>query len=80
MRVRLLLFASYAEALGRAEQALDLPAGSTVADILARLRQDPAANRLPPSPLVAVNQKYAKPDTVLHDGDEVALVPPVAGG
>ncbi len=80
MRVQLLLFASYAEALGRTELSLDLPPGSSVADVLARVRQDPAAGRLPPSPLVAVNQRYAKPDTLLRDGDEVALIPPVAGG
>ncbi len=78
VRVRLPLFASYAEALGRSEMALALPAGSSVADVLARPRQDPAAGRLPPSPLVAVNQRYAKPDTLLADGDEVALIPPVA--
>ncbi len=80
MRIRLLLFASYAEALGRSEMPLDLPDGSSVAAVLARLREDPAAGRLPPSPLVAVNQRYAKADTVLGDGDEVALIPPVAGG
>ncbi len=30
--------------------------------------------------LVAVNREYAAADTVLRDGDEVALFPPVAGG
>lgn len=80
MRVRLLFFASYAEAFGRVEQSLELPAGASVGDAVAMLKRDPAAARLPPSPLVAVNQRYAKPDTKLADGDEVALIPPVAGG
>ena len=80
MRVRVRFFASYAEAFGREEMALELRAGASVADCVAAVRTDPAAGRLPPSPLVAVNQKYARPETPLADGDEVALIPPVAGG
>ena len=80
MRVRLLFFASYAEAFGRTEQPLELPPGATVADCVAELRKDPRATRLPPSPLVAVNQRYVRLDAPLSDGDEVALIPPVAGG
>lgn len=80
MRVRVRFFASYAEVFGRDEMALELRAGSTVADCVAALRADPLAARLPPSPLVAVNQRYARPETPLADGDEVALIPPVAGG
>lgn len=80
MRVRVLFFASYAEAFGRTEQALDLADGATVADCVTAIRADPAASRVPPSPLVAVNQRYARPETLLAEGDEVALIPPVAGG
>ena len=80
MRVRVRFFASYAETFGRDEMGLTLAAGASVADCLAAIRADPAAARLPPSPLVAVNQRYAKPETLLADGDEVALIPPVAGG
>jgi molybdopterin converting factor small subunit len=35
---------------------------------------------MPQQPLVAVNLTYASGDHVLADGDEVALIPPVAGG
>lgn len=80
MRITLLFFASYAEAFGRSEQVLELGAGATVADLLAAVRAAPGAARLPPAPLVAVNQHYARPDTPLSEGDEVALIPPVAGG
>ena len=80
MRIRLLLFASYAEALGRDEILLDLPAGATAGDALATVRSRPGAERLPPKPMLAVNQRYAKADAVLAEGDEVALIPPVAGG
>ncbi len=80
MKVHALFFASYAEAFGRSEQAIELPAGATVDDFVAAIRTDPAAARVPPHPLVAVNQRYARADTKLADGDEVALIPPVAGG
>jgi molybdopterin converting factor small subunit len=40
----------------------------------------PGADRLPPEPLVAVNERYARRDHVLVAGDEVAIIPPVAGG
>jgi molybdopterin converting factor subunit 1 len=80
VRVTVRLFASYAEAFGREEFALEVPAGGTVADALALLRQEPAGARVPPQPLVAVNQRYARPEQPLADGDEVAVIPPVAGG
>ncbi len=80
MKVRLLLFAMYAEALGAHEMPLELPAGATAADALAAVRRRPGAESLPPKPLIAVNQRYAKSETELHEGDEVALIPPVAGG
>lgn len=79
MKVRVLYFASYAEAFGREKETRDLPAGATVADLVNAIRSE-GGGRLPPAPLVAVNQRYVKPDVLLADGDEVALIPPVAGG
>ena len=78
--INVLLFASYAEMLGAQSLAVDLPAGSTVADLIAQIRRRPGADRLPASPLVAVNQQYASPSSRIELGDEVALIPPVAGG
>ena len=80
MTVRVLLFASYADALGSPELSLDLPEGSRVSDVVERLRLLPGADRLPPAPLVAVNAAYAAAGAVLGPGDEVAIIPPVAGG
>ncbi len=80
MSVRVLLFASYAEALGRDEVALDVPVTATVADVLEQLRTLPGAERLPPKPLVAVNARYAHLADLVSAGDEVAVIPPVAGG
>ena len=80
MTVTLLLFASYADALGASSLDMELPRDSTVGDVLSVVRAHPGAERLPPSPLVAVNQRYATLDSVVREGDEVALIPPVAGG
>jgi molybdopterin converting factor small subunit len=78
--MRVLLFASYADALGAASLDVALPAGATVADLVSTVRSMPGAGRLPPEPLVAVNLAYATSDVVLDPDDEVALIPPVAGG
>ena len=74
------LFASYAEAAGTDEMSVMLPAGATAADCLAAVRAAPWAARVPPGPALAINRRYAKGDVVLQDGDEVAVIPPVAGG
>jgi len=78
--VTVLLFASYADALGR--QAINLPLDerATVADVVRRLSALPGAAGLPPRPVVAVNEVYASYDREVREGDEVAVIPPVAGG
>ena len=81
MRVRLLLFAQYRDFAGTSELEVDVPAGATAASIVDALRrQGNGFERIPAAAAVAINQEYAAPDTPLRDGDEVALIPPVAGG
>ena len=80
MTVQVLLFASYADALGASRLAVDLPAGATVGDLLAHVRQLAAGKRVPDRPLVAVNRRYAHDDHPVTSTDEVAIIPPVAGG
>lgn len=80
MPLTVLLFASYADAFGAPSISLDIPPGATVADVLAELRGRPGAERLPHAPLVAVNQRYARASSPVAAGDEVAIIPPVAGG
>jgi molybdopterin converting factor subunit 1 len=79
MTVTVLLFASYAEQLGTSSMTIELPEGARVDEALSRV-QASAAGRLPPKPLVAVNQSYARGSDVLRAGDELAIIPPVAGG
>ncbi|HEX7121297.1 MAG TPA: MoaD/ThiS family protein [Gemmatimonadaceae bacterium] len=80
MTVRVLLFASYADALGTPELSLDVPAGARVRDVIDRVRTLAGSDALPPAPLVAVNAAYARSDDAVAPGDEVAIIPPVAGG
>jgi len=80
MTVNVLLFASYADSLGMNQFELELSSGSTVGDVLGHVRSLAGADRLPPNPLLAVNERYARRDKKLNAGDQVAIIPPVAGG
>jgi molybdopterin converting factor subunit 1 len=75
------LFARLRELAGAAELARDVPAGSTALDVwndLAREFPDFAGYSRVIS--VAVNAEYARLSADVHDGDEIAFLPPVSGG
>jgi sulfur-carrier protein len=78
--VRVLLFASYAEALGQASLTLTVPVPATVAAVLQLLRRQPGGEVLPERPLCAVNLEQARLDSPVKSGDEIAVLPPLAGG
>jgi len=79
--VRTLFFAAYKDLLGRATMEVELPEGATVGDLVAGLRERGRPfSDLPERPAIAVNREYAPPDLELGAGDEVAFIPPVAGG
>jgi len=80
MRIRTLLFAVYRDMARADELDVELPVGATAGDLVRHLRALPGLDRLPAEPALAVNQAYAPLSTTLSDGDEVALLPPVAGG
>ena len=78
--VHVLLFASYADSLGADALDLTLPAPATISAIVAHLRDLPGGNQLPAKPLCARNLTHATPDDPVAEGDEVAILPPLAGG
>jgi sulfur-carrier protein len=80
LTVRVLLFASYADTLGFDSVELSFEASATVADVLDRLRALPGGDRLPPRPLCALNLTHVRSDAPLSAGDELAILPPLAGG
>jgi len=77
---RVLLFARYAECFGAESLEVSLPTSATVADLVRALRQLPGGELLPPQPLVAVNLTQVGSAYPLVAGDEIALLPPLAGG
>ncbi len=80
-KVTILLFAQYAEAVGRSRVEISLPGGATVADLLSEFRRQVAgAASLPERLMCAVNLSHVLPGHQLRDGDEVAVLPPLAGG
>lgn len=81
MRIRLLHFASFREAVGRDEESREVAEGTRVRELWTALGAEvPLFRRFATAPPAAVNREYVAPDTVLREGDEVAFLPPVAGG
>jgi MoaE-MoaD fusion protein len=81
MRVTILFFGVLKERLATERETLELPEGATVSALLGHFRPRlPEQPKLWSSLAVAVNRNYVSPDCVLHEGDEVALLPPVSGG
>ncbi len=80
LTIQVLLFGSYAERLGRAAVELALPTPATIADAVAQLRSFPGGDHIPPRPLCALNLSQAPLETRLSADDELALLPPLAGG
>jgi len=81
MKVRLLYFAVLRDITGKSEAEVSLAEGTRAGEVWEAMRRDYtklAAYEHPP--LIAVNESYASADTLLHDGDELAFIPPVAGG
>jgi molybdopterin synthase catalytic subunit len=82
MQVTLRFFANVRERLGSGERSVELPEGSDVAAVRALVNDLVGAELAPlmDRSMVMVNQEYAQPGDLVHDGDEVAFIPPVSGG
>lgn len=79
--VRTRFFAAYRDLVGAPEVSVELREGATVGDLVAELRRrGHPFDALPSEPAVAVNLSYAPLTERLGGGDEVAFIPPVAGG
>jgi MoaE-MoaD fusion protein len=81
MRVRVLYLGILKELSGRESEWIDLNEGSTVGDAWSELGvRLPKLAQYHRSIATAVNHSYAPPSTLLQEGDELALLPPVSGG
>lgn len=81
MRIRVLVFGQLKDIFGRQEDALDVPPGTRLSDLMARYAQQfPRFKPMAGSIACSINREYATASAVLHEGDEIGLLPPVSGG
>ena len=75
------LFAVYQEAFDVSELVLDFPDGTPVQAVCDRLiSEHPKLSKWREITRFGVNLQFVEPDTILQNGDEVVLIPPVNGG
>lgn len=82
MNIRVRLFAICRERTGKDEVELSFTQEQvTVEEALdALMAQEPSLQDLRSAIRIAVNQSFASPESVVKDGDELAMIPPVSGG
>jgi MoaE-MoaD fusion protein len=81
MRVRVLFFGALKEVLGASSEAMEIPNGASIRDLLAHYEAKvPGLKRWLPVLAISLNQRYASPESKLSPDDEIALLPPVSGG
>jgi molybdopterin synthase catalytic subunit len=81
VKITVQFFSFFRQLTGQTEMPVELPAPATVADLLAALyRQHPRLQEAEKTTLIAVGVEFAKPQDSLHEGDVVALMPPLQGG
>lgn len=81
MRITVLYFASLRQRVGSKQETLEIAEGASIADLKAAvLAAHPELDSHMPTTIASVNREFAEGDHVVHDGDEVALFPPVSGG
>ncbi|MHA0035693.1 molybdopterin converting factor subunit 1 [Deinococcus sp. PESE-13] len=78
MQIRAVFFARLRREVGLQELTLDVPDGADVRAVAEQLERERGVSLR--GCMVAVNETYASPEQLLHEGDEVAFLPPVAGG
>src|SRR5664279_1359058 len=81
MRVRVLFFGMLKDLVGRPAEESDFPEGSDLGTIFEKYAVlHPRLREVAKSIVIARNQEFAALSTVVHEGDEVAFLPPVSGG
>ncbi|MBD2433619.1 MULTISPECIES: MoaD/ThiS family protein [Fischerella] len=81
IKITVKLFAAYQEAYGVPELVLEFPENTPVVAVRDRLiAEHPELSKWRDVTRFGVNLIFVEPDTILQDGDEVVLIPPVSGG
>ena len=81
MRVTIRLFARLRDIAGAAELPRDIAPGATIGTVWRQLTGEfPTLAEYERSISSSLNADYARMDAEVHDGDEIAFLPPVSGG
>ncbi len=81
--IKVLYFATIKEKLGTESETVPYQEGMTLAQLLSELSgKHPGMGELTASKrfLYAINQEVSEPESLLKDGDEIAILPPLSGG
>jgi molybdopterin converting factor subunit 1 len=81
MKVRTKFFAAIKDVVGTPEVELELPEGITAGELFQQYcQQHTLLSRYANNTMISVNLEFVAPETRLHEGDEIAFIPPVSGG
>ena len=81
MRVKVLFFGMLRDIVGRAEEQIELEDGSRLQSVFERYAGEfPRLRELASSIVLACNHEFCDRSVTIHDGDEIAFLPPVSGG
>ena len=81
MRVTVRLFARLRDLTGAGELVREVPEPADARAVWnAMVAEWPALREYEKTMSVAVNAEYARITAAVHDGDEIAFMPPVSGG
>ena len=81
VKIEVQFFSRLRDLAGGVRLELELPAGATVGDAVARVFTDhPAMRTWDAHLLLAVGLDFAGRDQELHDGESLSVMPPVQGG
>ena len=81
MKVEVLYFAGARDRAGVTAETIQFPRGATAADFLDRVVSlHPGLLKMKSSLRIAVNHEIVPSDHVVAEGDEIGILPPVAGG
>ena len=81
MKVKILTFASIKDICGFDERDIDIPKEIVLSELMNKLSKEfPDLNNMTGSMLFAKNEEYCTLETILKDGDTLAIFPPVSGG
>lgn len=78
--INILAFGICKEIIGSNVLAFKLPEHYTIQQLKTALENSYPKIKELASMMLAINKEYASPEQLIHDGDEIALIPPVSGG